>query len=533
MKNISSFIVAGFMLVAVSCKESEFTERYPDPSKIAETTIEKEYTGMMYTNREYILPGYGNYFVTLRTSLNRYNQAVGWPNASGQYIPGSAGAQELWFNYYNTLAQYRELEKVYVAKSAEEQADKKIFMLTARIYLYDYTQRIVDLHGAIPFTEAGLLTKKNEDYANSNAKFDSAEEIYTLMLDDLKGIAQELNSITIKSVYQKPFQTQDYVNKGDLTAWKRYCNSLRLRMLNRVSDAESFKSRSNTEITEILGNAATYPIVESNDQNIQINVYDVNTDINSKGFKDGIASGGDWFGNTAGKKMIDHMNTNADPRLKIIFEPGQKAGGVYMGIDPTAVSASQTAMYQDGKVAIYNRYTLSHNQFFPGVIINAAQVNLIKAEYYLRTGNDAAAKTAYETAITQSVKFYNGILAITNATGITDATIPTQATDASIAAYIAGSGVNWASATTSAQKLALVATQKWLHYNIVQAYENWADVRKLDLPTLEFQVDNANNQTLPPFRWTIPSHEITYNPTNYEAVRAKDNLTTKLFWDVK
>jgi len=37
---------------------------------------------------------------------------------------------------------------------------------------------------------------------------------------------------------------------------------------------------------------------------------------------------------------------------------------------------------------------------------------------------------------------------------------------------------------------------------------------------------------LPPYRWTIPSNEITYNP-NYSAVKAQDNLTTKIFWDVK
>jgi hypothetical protein len=534
MNKISSFILAGLMLVAASCSESEFTERYPDPAKISETTIEKQYTGIMYTSREYVLPGYGNYFVTLRTSLNRYTQAVGWPFESGNYVPGSAGVQDLWFNYYNTLAQYRELEKVYASKSEDEQANKKIFMMTAKIYLYDYTQRVVDLFGAIPFTEAGMLSAKDGDYASSNAKFDSAESIYTLMLDELKALATELNGVTLNAGYQKSFQTSDFVNKGNLTMWKRYCNSLRLRMLSRVSAAPDFKARATTEMGEILGNTATFPIVETNDQNIQINVFDVNTDINSKGFQDGIASGGgDWFGNTAGKKIIDHMNANADPRLKIVFEPGQNAKGVYAGMDPQATNAVQTAQYQAGLVAIYNRFTLSHNQFFPGVIINAAQVNLIKAEYYLNAGNDAMAKTAYETAISQSVKFYNSILAITNAQGITNATIPTPATDASITAYIAGNGVNWTAAGTPAAKLSLIATQKWLHFNLVQAYENWAEVRRLDMPTLQFQTDNANNQTTPPVRWNYPGNEVTYNPENYASVRDSDKLTQRIFWDVK
>ena len=531
MKKISSLILAGLLLGAVSCKESEFTDSYADPSKIAATTVEKQFTGFLQSTKDYILPGYTNYFVALRTSINHYNQVTGWVNESGQYVPGSAGSEAVWFNYYNMLAQYRELQKIYASQTTAEQADRKFFMTLARIYLYDQTERMVDLFGAIPFTEAGMLGTNGGDYANANAKFESPEVLYTMMLDDLKSIAVELNATTINASYLKYFQTQDIVTKGDLTAWKRYCNSLRLRMLNRVSAAESFKSRSASEMAEILTNPTTYPVVETNDQNIQINVYNVNTDINSKGFQGGIASDGTWYGNTAGKKMIDFMNTNADPRLPILFEPGAKAGGKYIGIDPTAGSAEQTALSNAGQVAIYNRYVTSHNQFFPGVIINAPEVNLIKAEYYLRTGNDASAKTAYETAIAQSVKFYNGILAVSNAIGTNPA--PAPATDASTAAYITMDAVNWSKAASSTDKLNLIATQKWLHFNLVQPYENWAETRRLDLPTFKFQPDNANNQTLPPVKWTIPGNEISYNTANYSAVRDQDKLTTKLFWDVK
>ena len=326
MKKISLVLVAGLLLGTMSCQESEFTKRYADPAKIAETTVEKQYTGFLYSNIDYVVPAYGNYFVTLRTSILHYVQATGWPNESGQYVPGSSGVESVWYNYYTFLAQYRELQKVYAALAPEKQTDRKIFMLTATVYFYDYTQRMVDLFGAIPFSEAGMLSKNGGDYSVSNPKFDTAESIYTTMLDDLKRIATELNGITLNSGYQKSFQTQDFINKGSLPAWKRYTNSLRLRMLNRVSGTESFKSRAATEMGEILGNAATYPVVESNTENIQIDVYDVNTGINAKGFDQGLASAG-WYGNTAGKKIIDFMSANNDPRLPIIFEPGEKAAG--------------------------------------------------------------------------------------------------------------------------------------------------------------------------------------------------------------
>jgi hypothetical protein len=68
----------------------------------------------------------------------------------------------------------------------------------------------------------------------------------------------------------------------------------------------------------------------------------------------------------------------------------------------------------------------------------------------------------------------------------------------------------------------------------VQPNENWAEVRRLDLPAFSFEVDNANNIIKqPPVRWVYPTSEVTYNKANYETVRSKDNLTTRIFWDVK
>lgn len=523
------FLIATVLGLA-SCDESEFTERYPDPAKIAQTTVEKQYTGFLASNKDYVLPKYRNYFVSLRSNVHPFIQATGAPNNSGQYIPGSSGIEDVWYNYYNSLAQYRELEKVYGSLPEDQQRERRIFMLTAKIYLFDYTQRVIDLHGDIPFTEAGMLSTNGGDYANSTARFDDAHSLYVMMLDELKTGATELNGITLNAGYQQSFSTQDFINRGDITLWKRYCNSLRLRMLNRVSDVESLKARSATEIAEILSNSASFPVVETNAQNIQIDIFNLNTEINIDDFQGALESGLTWYINTAGKKMIDHMNANSDPRLPILFEAGENANGEFIGIDPMATNAVQTAQANAGLVANYHRYTLSRNKFLPGVLINAAQIKLIKAEHYLRAGNLASAKAAYEEAIAQSVEFYNTLLSLSNATGIP---APNPATPAQLTSYLASDGVNWDMATSNAERLSLIATQKWLHYSIIQSYESWADTRKLDLPAFQFWTDNASDQTRPPVRWVYPSNEMTYNSANYEAVRDKDKLTTRLFWDVK
>ena len=300
-------------------------------------------------------------------------------------------------------------------------------------------------------------------------------------------------------------------------------NSLRLRLLTRVSGVASFQSRASTEIGQILSTPATYPVVTSNTENIMISVKDLNTNINSKGFRTGLE---DWDGNLAGKAMIDHMNTNADPRLRAMFEPGANAGTTYIGLDPLATSAVQTALLNGGTLARFNRSTLSRNEFFPGILINAAEVSFLAAEYYLNAGDDASAKAAYENGIKKSIEYYYWLRTLSN-----DNTAPPLAAtnDTEVQAYINSAAVTWSG--TASDKLKLIATQKWIHYSVIQLPESWAEIRRLDAPVFNFEVDNSNVQTLPPYRWVYAGSELTYNTQNYEAVRAKDNLTTKIFWD--
>jgi tetratricopeptide (TPR) repeat protein len=511
-------------LMSIACEKADFETSYADPSKISQTTVEKQFTGFLNSNKWYVLPEYWNYFVVLRTSLQRWNQAVGWVNSDNQYIPPSSGINSRWDTYYGFLAQYRELEKVFSKLDPVDQKDRRIYMIAASIYLYDHTQRVVDLHGDVPWSAAGRLSENGGDYEKSFAKYDGAEAIYIKMLDDLKAFSDELNSITVSSGIQIGFKTQDFLNKGDLNAWKRYCNSLRLRMLTRVSGVSSLQSRANTEIASILADATKYPIVSNNTQNIQINVHDLSTDIHSKNFRSGLE---DWDGNVAGKVMIDHMKKNADPRLRALFEPGVNAKGEYLGLDPMLDAAVQTTLVAGGTLSLYNRSTLSRNQFFPGVVFNAAEVSLLLAEYYLKANNDALAKTAYENAIKQSIEFYYNVRKISN-DNTAIALVPTN--DTQINDYITSADVNWA---TNTDKLKLIATQKWIHFNVIQPVDSWAEIRRLDLPKFTFRDDPANTQKQPPLRWFYPNSESIYNNTNYSSVVGKDNLSTRIFWDTK
>jgi hypothetical protein len=139
-------------------------------------------------------------------------------------------------------------------------------------------------------------------------------------------------------------------------------------------------------------------------------------------------------------------------------------------------------------------------------------------------------KQFYENGIRQSIEYYYWLRSLSN-NNTAGALTPATATE--INAYIASPAVNWAIAATNADKIKLIARQKWIHYSVIQPNENWAEVRRLDAPVFSFETDNANAQKQPPMRWVYPGSELTYNAVNYKQVQANDQLSFKLFWDLQ
>src|SRR5690606_32867775 len=169
---------------------------------------------------------------------------------------------------------------------------------------------------------------------------------------------------------------------GDVELWAKYCNSLRLRILMRVSESSEFASRANEEMAEIIGNPATYPLITSNDENAQIEVYSLDDNsIHTTGIRDAFEADG-WYANLGSGMVIDHMVDHADPRLPYLFEPGSNAGGRFIGLDQSLTGSAQSELARRGTIAIFNRSTVSRNEYFPGVLYSAAETHLLLAEYY-------------------------------------------------------------------------------------------------------------------------------------------------------
>src|SRR5690606_34873492 len=390
---------------------------------------------------------------------------------------------------------------------------------------YDQTQQAVDLFGDIPWTEAGMLSTNKSDYQASYPAYDRAKDIYATMLDDLKTISDELRTITLSQAMINRFNTQDIINGGDVSLWEKYCNSLRVRMLMRVSESSEFASRATQELAEIIGSPATYPLITANEENAQLDIYNIDDNsIQTKGIEGAFEADG-WFANLASKRMIDHMVTNEDPRLPFLFEPGAEADGKFIGLDQSLTNSQQRELATGGTLSIFNRSTISRNQYFAVVLFSATEMNLLLAEYYQQHGNPTAAKNAFTKAVNASIDLYRDIRAASNNDVVPAAPDPTPAQKN---AYLAN--LDWDGASN---KIHLIATQKWIHFGIIQTVQAWSEIRRHDYPTFEYRIQNSDLQKTVPVKFNLPPSEQTYNLENYNAVRDQDNINTKLFWDVK
>jgi hypothetical protein len=223
-------------------------------------------------------------------------------------------------------------------------------------------------------------------------------------------------------------------------------------------------------------------------------------------------------------KMVDSIMAPAgDPRLPIYFTANKK--GEYHGVpntwNSTRVADSTTANY----FSRWDSTTFTENNLFPGIVFTAAEVSFLKAEAYERWGGGNA-KTAYETGVKQSIQFYLGI---NNGSDFTKGTKETMPSDAAIAAYLANPVVAYG--TNNLEK---IATQKWIDFGVIQAQQAWAEWRRTKFPKLSFPTDASSVLSPnPPNRFLYPSTESSLNATNYSAVKSSDNITTKVFWDVK
>jgi len=415
----------------------------------------------------------------------------------------------IWRAYYQNVVRYL----VTILNQTKADASRANLYNIARIWKAYSFMVLTDTYGDVPYTEAGLgyLT------GNVTPKYDTQESIYNDLIKELTEATAALDAT-------KPIETGEVFYGGDITKWKRFGNSLLLRVGMRLSKVNPTLAQSTVQ------KAVAGGLMQSNADNGVIR--------NDANYSNGV---GNTVNSTEAANFyltgafVDYLKSTADPRLTSIAVRyvGAKSGpeqtaakasrdpavqiGMPLGFDNGTVVAQAT---RDGLASFYDYSQLDRTrmgkQVAPTYLVTYAQTQLLLAE---------AAQRGWTTG--DPATFYNaGVTAHMKQLGDYDATA--LVSDANIAAYLQKNPY------VAANALQLINTQYWVA-SLLNGPEVFANFRRSGFPKLtpnpypgkEIKGSFIN-------RLSYPDTEISVNLAKVNEAIARqgaDNLDTRVWWD--
>ena len=347
---------------------------------------------------------------------------------------------------------------------------------------------MTDIWGDIPYNEANLGAE-----GPIAPKYDPQEEIYDSLFSKL---AQATDMMDPDN--DEGYGGADPIYGGDLEAWQKFSNSLRLRFAMRISNVAETKARA--EYNAAL--AAEGGVFMSNDDNAELVWAGDGT--NDNPFFVNFKTRDD---HRVSETLVDTLEDLNDPRLFVYAREVQDAAQVdrYVGV-PNGLATDDAAGLGLTKTSRIG--TAFSSAASPSILMQYSEVLFIRAEAAARGwGGDPAA--LYYAAIRASMERYG---------------IP----EAQIAAYLAQPAVVYNPAIGRQQ----IAFQKWISlFN--QGTEAYAEWRRTGQPVLapgpEAIIDVVAR------RLTYPAMEQSLNSANLTAAESRQEgatLEDRVWWDV-
>jgi hypothetical protein len=339
---------------------------------------------------------------------------------------------------------------------------------------------LTDLYGDVPYSEAGT---------NIVPKYDTQKDVYTGLLSDLTQATTQLDAA-------KGAIKGDVVYGGDIAKWKKFANSLKLRIALRIADKENDLAKQTIAALNVAD------LIGSNAETAKF-VYSTSPQNNPQ--QDHFVSRNDY---RISKTIVNKLKTLSDPRLSVYAQlPKDESVTDYVG-GANGLSNGDANSQGLDKISLPGTYFLTPTA--PAVIYSYAEVLFNLSEAVARGYISGSAETYYKQAITASL----------NQFGITNATI--------IADYLAQPAVVYNAANYKQS----IGDQKWIAF-FGQGLDAFAEWRRLDYPQLVAGPASVLEGKIP-VRIFYPGTEQSLNGNNYKAAVANhgaDVLTTKLWFD--
>jgi hypothetical protein len=397
-----------------------------------------------------------------------------------------------------------------------------------RVWQYMY---LTDVWGDVPYSEA--LQGFDVD-GTMTPKYDKQSDIYADLLVQLEEANVLLSSTTVS------FGSGDLFYGGDPVKWRKFANSLKLRLLNRTAGTPwtftynmagtqadvtttpgaAALTTADADIAAIIANPTQYPIFDSNDDNASLSYPGL--PYRNPVF-DGLYTRTDY---AISETMVDWLEARVDPRLHIYGQP-----------TPNSVDAGviDYVGFQNGRgITAASFPTISilgteigYTETAPLYLMTYDEVQFIIAEYQMRKANDAAAQAAYEAGITASMERWglaDGSTVYPTWGKANSFTTGATGYPVNYTTYLAQPLVAWGG--DDAHKFQLIMEQKWaaMFGEGVQAY---SEVRRSGFPerVFEYELEGAYYPNLGlPIRLQYALSEDTYNTDNVAAARLAQNI---------
>ncbi len=397
-----------------------------------------------------------------------------------RYIYTNSAFQELWtVGYSKSIVNLNQIIK---QADAQSNSNYKGVALVLRSWVF---MLLTDAYGDIPYKQAASI----DQYLTP--AYDAQKDVYAALLDDLK-TAQASLSTSGKAI------AGDIIYGNNIALWKKFANSLRLRIALRIADRDPDKAKQVLTETQTEGSGyissnneiAQLVYLDSPNQNPISNLFDTRDDYRIS------------------KTVTDKLIALKDPRLPIYAAPTQDATAqTYVGIPNGLLvgDASNLGFTKTSKPGTYFRA-----QHAPAVIMSYAEVLFDRAEAAARGFTTESASDLYSQAVQASLNQY----------GITGN---------AAAAYLSTAAVQYD--PTNYKKS--IGEQKWIAL-FGQGLEAFAEWRRLDYPQLQPAVAGTLGGKIP-VRFIYPGTEQSLNGSNYQTAVSRqgaDLLTTKLWFDV-
>lgn len=381
-------------------------------------------------------------------------------------------------SYSSALKQYQLLTQL------EEKYDyyKAIGMIMKAYHF----QLLVDFYGDVPYSEA-LLRKDN-----ATPKYDKAVDIYADLLVQLDAAITLINGAKLPVAPG----ADDVMFGGDMTKWKQFANTVKLRIAVRSKNAAAITAAFAETSGFIAADVMVQPgySVDAGKQNPFWNVYGAD-ESGTKTMTNNATCATDY--------ILTYLASTNDPRLDRLYEkPATGHLGVKQGLldyDTPVVDAFVPEKVSNIGPGLLKSATMG------ACIFTLAENNFNKAEAALAQPSLGSAKSFYEAGITASFAYLG----------------------ASGAAAYYGQALNNVSWDASSNKLQAIITQKWIAVNGITAEQSWFDYTRTKFPAnlpISAQATTADR----PVRLFYPSGELSSNGAN---VPTQPNaFTGKIFW---